>query len=96
MRQRPEINNVEERFVIAHGFRDFPPRSLGPATLGPVARQYLMVGAHDGGNCSPHLAASQKREKEEGPGSQCPLPGNTPSDLTAFHKAHPKSSTTSQ
>lgn len=47
-----------------------------PHCLGPVVRQHVMVCAPGGAKLLTH--SSQKAEREEGAGSQCPLQVHTP------------------
>jgi hypothetical protein len=75
--QIPERNNLrQERFVLAHGFRSFSPRS-GPIGFGPVARLNIMEERHGEGK----LLTSWQMESREEHACLCgllPFPPLTP------------------
>lgn len=50
-----QVNNLKGgKVILAHGFRDISPRTLGAIPFGPVVRQNIMAGVHGRAQCSPH------------------------------------------
>lgn len=54
----PENNGTEERFILAHGFRGFSPKSLGPSPLAELVWELVEEG----------LLTSWKTGGDRGPG----------------------------
>jgi hypothetical protein len=57
---------------------------LGPV-FGPVVRQDIIVGSNWGGNLFTSWQLGSEESQKKDPGSQYPLQGHTPNDLTSFH-----------
>jgi hypothetical protein len=60
----PEVNSLWKKKVYFGSFKGFSPWLLGPVAVGLMIRQYIVLGAHGRGSCSPHMGQKEKNESQ--------------------------------
>lgn len=81
----PEIINLKGRQAYSGSqFQRVQSMVTWPCCSGLVATQCITAEYTGKENCSPHSGEQESREEEEGLGSQYPLRGGMPRDLTSF------------